>query len=277
MRSSIARVPITEFQSVGRDVTERKEAEASLAALTAELERRVEERTAELQVAIRDLESFTSSVSHDLRAPLRAIDGYLGILTMQHQEGLSADQIALVDRARDGVRRAGRFIEGLLSLSRLSRQPLALEWVETEKLVRAVIGELLPDPGDRRVEIVVGCLPPCRADPEMLRHVYQNLLSNALKFTGKCDPARIDVSAGTDGDETVYTVADNGVGFPAEVASRVFDDFARFHDAREYEGSGIGLPLVRRIVERHGGRCWAEGESGTGAAFFFTLGPAPAS
>ncbi|MEN6517913.1 MAG: ATP-binding protein [Methanospirillum sp.] len=261
---------IAEVQSVGRDVTERREAEEALGALTAGLERRVEERTAEL-------EAFTYSVSHDLRAPLRAIDGYLGMLMARFGPALSDDAVAYVGRARDGVARAGRFIEGLLALSRLSRQPLALEPVETENLVRAVLGELLPDPGDPRVEVVVGCLPPCRADAEMLRHVYQNLLSNALKFTRTRDPARIEVSASTDGGETVYTVADNGIGFPAEQAVRVFDDFARFHDSRQYEGSGIGLSVVRRVVERHGGRCWADGEVGRGAAFHFTLGPVAAS
>ncbi len=261
---------IAEVQSVGRDVTERREAEEALGALTAGLERRVEERTAEL-------EAFTYSVSHDLRAPLRAIDGYLGMLMARFGPDIPEDAVAYVGRARDGVTRAGRFIEGLLALSRLSRQPLALEPVETESLVRTVLGELLPDPGDPRVEVVVGCLPPCRADAEMLRHVYQNLLSNALKFTRTRDPARIEVSASTDGGETVYTVADNGIGFPAEQAVRVFDDFARFHDSRQYEGSGIGLSVVRRVVERHGGRCWADGEVGRGAAFHFTLGPVAAS
>ena len=268
---------ILEFQSVGRDVTERREAEASLAALAAELDQRVVERTAELQAAVRDLESFTSSVSHDLRAPLRAIDGYLGILLMQHRDELSADTIALVDRARAGIHRANRFIEGLLSLSRLSRQPLALEWVETERMARSVMGELLLEATGRNVEVVIGALPPCRADPEMLRHIYQNLLSNALKFTRMRDPARIEVSARGDGDETIFTVTDNGIGFPAEASARIFDDFTRFHDAREYEGSGIGLPLVRRLVERHGGCCWAEGEPGSGASFFFTLRPASTS
>ncbi|MEN6342966.1 MAG: ATP-binding protein [Methanospirillum sp.] len=262
-----------EYQSVGRDVTERREAEEALAALTAELELRVEERTSELQTANRELESFTSSVSHDLRAPLRAIDGYLGILMLQYGAELPDDAIALVGRARSGVSSAARFIEGLLSFSRLSRQPLVLERVETGELVRAVIAELLAGSDSRRVEIELGPLPPCRADPEMLRHVYQNLLSNALKFTRSRDPARIAVSASTDGGETVYTIGDNGVGFPSEYAARLFDDFARFHDAREYDGSGIGLPLVRRIVERHGGRCWAEGEVDRGASLHFTLGP----
>jgi PAS domain S-box-containing protein len=263
---------LVEYQSVGRDVTERREAEEALAALTAGLERRVEERTAELQAANHELESFTSSVSHDLRAPLRAIDGYLGILMLQYGTALPPDAIALVGRARGGVSRAGRFIEGLLSLSRFSRQPLALERVETEELVRTVIAELLAGSDRRTVEVAIGPLPPCRADPEMLRHVFQNLLSNAFKFTRTRDPAEVEISAKTDGGETVFTVSDNGVGFPPENAARLFDDFARFHDAREYEGWGIGLPLVRRIVERHGGRCWAEGEVDRGATFSFTLG-----
>lgn len=264
---------LVEYQSVGRDVTERRKAEEALAALTAELERRVEERTAELQAANRDLEAFSRQVSHDLRAPLRAIDGYLGILMLQFGGGLPADAVALVGRARSGVSRANRFIEGLLSLSRLSRQPLAIERVETEELVRTVIGELLAIPEGRTVEVATGPLPPCSADPEMLRHVFQNLLSNAFKFTRSRDPAKVEVSSRTDGGETIYTVADNGVGFPPEHAARLFDDFARFHDAREYEGWGIGLPLVRRIVERHGGRCWAEGAVGRGATISFTLGP----
>ena len=157
--------------------------------LTAELERRVEERTAELRAANRDLESFIHSVSHDLRAPLRAIDGYLGILTVQHGKGLSADQRGLADRGRDGVHRAGRFIiEGLLALSRLSRQPLDLEWVETGDLARAVAGELVPGPGERRVEVEIGDLPPCRADREMLSHVYQNLISNPSQVHANAGP-----------------------------------------------------------------------------------------
>jgi PAS domain S-box-containing protein len=262
---------VEEFQSVGRDVTGRKEAEEALAALTAELEERVETATAELRVAIREIEAFSHHVSHDLRAPLRAIDGYLGILMARFGPDLDPDAVVLVGRAREGVLRAGRFLEGLLSLSRLTQQPLNLERVETAAIARAVLEELLPDPAARRVEVVVAPLPACRADPEMLRHVYENLLSNALKFTRTRDPAHIEVGGGDRGPESVYTVSDNGVGFPPEDASRIFDGFIRLHDRREYEGSGIGLPLVRRIVERHGGRCWAESTPGEGSTFFFTL------
>jgi PAS domain S-box-containing protein len=263
---------VEEFQSVGREVTERKEAEAALAALTAELEERVETATTGLRSANRDLEAFSHHVSHDLRAPLRAIDGYLGILMARFGSELDPDAVALVGLARDGVSRAGRFLEGLLSLAQLSHQPLHLEMVEPEPMVRAVLGELMPS-GDRRIEVEIGRLPPCRADPEMLRHVWQNLLSNAVKFTRARDPARIEIAA-TSGSDPVYSVRDNGVGFPPGETSRVFDDFARFHDRREYEGSGIGLPLVRRIVERHGGKVWAESTPGEGATFFFTLPPA---
>jgi PAS domain S-box-containing protein len=262
---------LEEIQSVGRDVTERREAEAALAVLTAELEERVATATTELRVAVCDLEAFSHHVSHDLRGPLRAIDGYLGILMARFGPDLPDDAVVLVGKARTAATRAGRFLEGLLSLSRLSHQPLNLERVETAAIVEDVLAELLPDSSERRVEVTVGALPPCRADAEMLRHVYQNLLSNAIKFTRTCDPARIAVGAGDANGETVYRVSDNGVGFRPEHAEQVFDAFARFHDAREYEGSGIGLPLVRRIVERHGGRCWAESTPEKGATFSFTL------
>ena len=262
---------LDEFQSVGRDVTERKEAELALAALTAGLEERVATATAELRVAVRDLEAFSHHVSHDLRAPLRAIDGYLGVMMLQYAPDLPPGAIAFVGRARDGVFRANRFLDGLVSLAHLSRRPLSLERIETAPLVEDVLGELLPDPSARRVEVTVGPLPPCHADAELLRHVWQNLVSNALKFTRSRDPARIEITAADGSGETTYSVSDNGVGFPPEHASRVFDDFARFHDAREYEGTGIGLSLVRRIVERHGGRCRAESRPGGGATVSFTL------
>jgi PAS domain S-box-containing protein len=276
---------VAEFQSVGRDVTERREAEAALEELTIELENRVLARTAELEAAYRDLkertlelrganrdlESFSHQVSHDLRAPLRAIDGYLGILMARFGSELSPDAVAYVGRARDGVHRAERFLEGLHSLNRLSRQTLRSELVDMEALVRAVTAETVPEPDGRTIELTVEPLPPCRADPEMLRHVVSNLIGNAVKFTRDRDPARITVLVTERNGRTVYQVRDNGVGFPPGRAAEVFGDFTRLHDARQFEGSGIGLALVRRIVERHGGRCWAEGEVDKGATFSVTL------
>jgi signal transduction histidine kinase len=168
---------------------------------------------------------------------------------------------------------AGCFLEGLSSLTRLSHRPLAREEIDTGALVRGVANELLPDPAMRRVELVIGPLPACRADAEMLRHVYLNVLSNALKFTRTGDQARTTVGATDEGGETVYSVTDNGIGFPSEDAGQLFDDFARLHDEREYEGTGIGLALVRRIVERHGGCVRTEGEVDRGMTVPFTLGP----
>lgn len=258
------------YRGVTRDVTARKETEEALAALMAELEERVLARTAELATANRDLEAFGHHVSHDLRAPLRAIDGYLGLLLARFGSELDPDAVVLVGKARAGALRAGLFLESLLSLARNSHRLMEVEVVEPGPIVREMLQELMPVDGDRRIEVTIDPLPPCRADPEMLRHVWLNLLSNAVKFTRGRDPARIEV-AGAGENDIVFSVRDNGVGFPSEEAPHVFDDFARFHNAREYEGSGIGLPLVRRIVERHGGRCWATSTPGVGSTFFFTL------
>ncbi|NLX49316.1 MAG: PAS domain S-box protein [Methanospirillum sp.] len=258
------------YRGVTRDVTGRKETEEALAALMAELEERVKARTAELATANRDLEAFSHHVSHDLRAPLRVIDGYLGLLLARFGPELDPDAVVLVGKARAGAVRAGLFLESLLSLAYNSHRFLEAEVVEPGPIVRDVLQELMPVDGDRRIEVTIDPLPPCRGDPEMLRHVWLNLLSNAVKFTRGRDPARIEVGGGGE-NEIVYSVRDNGVGFPSEEVSRVFDNFARFHNACEYEGSGIGLPLVRRIVERHGGRCWAESTPGVGSTFFFTL------
>ncbi len=263
---------IAEFQSVGRDVTERKEAEEALAALTAGLEQRVEERTAELQAANRDLESFTHSVSHDLRAPLRAIDGYLGLYMAKFGPEIPADGVVMIGNARDGVYRADRFIGDLLTLARVRRQEARREPVEPAELARSVIAELELAADGRRVEYVVREMPGCMADPILLRHVYQNLIANAIKFTRPREVAAIECDAEAGPDGTRYFVRDNGVGFDQTDADRLFEPFARFHEARRFEGSGIGLALVKLIVERHGGRVWAEGEVDRGATFSFTLG-----
>ncbi len=264
---------LVEFQSVGRDVTERRIAEEALAALTADLEHRIEERTAALQIANRDLEAFTHSVSHDLRAPLRAIDGYLGIFLAKYGPDVPVDGVALIGNARESVARANRFIDDLLALAQVRRQEVRREDVDPGELARSVIAELEIAAGGRRVEYTVREMPGCRADPILLRHVYQNLIANAIKFTRPREVATIECGAETVSDGVRYFVRDNGVGFEPEDAERLFEPFARFHEARTFEGSGIGLALVKLIVERHGGRCWAEGDVDAGATFWFTLGP----
>jgi PAS domain S-box-containing protein len=265
---------IVEFQTVGRDVTERREAEEALAALTAGLERRVEERTAELQAANRDLESFTYSVSHDLRAPLRAIDGYTGILQHEHRPELTDAAIRYLDQISQNARQMGRLIDDLLTFSRTGRQALAIQEVEPAGIVAEVLDDLAGERQGREVRVRVGGLAPCRADPALLKQVYANLIGNAFKFTRDREVAEIAIGSDDGSGQPVYSVRDNGVGFDQKYATMLFQVFQRLHDGREYEGTGVGLAIVQRIVERHGGRVWAEGEPGTGAAFFFTLGPA---
>ncbi len=236
------------------------------------LEERVAERTAALEVANRELEAFTYSVSHDLRAPLRAIDGFTRVLEEEYAGELPLQGQHYLRRVRQAVAEMNALIDDLLCLSRVSRQALRQQRVEPALLVQDVLGSLQKEMEGRRFEIEIGPLPPCQGDPLLLRQVWWNLLSNAIKFTRKRDPARIVIGAREEGGQTVYFVQDNGVGFDPRYGERLFRVFERLHPADEYEGTGVGLAIVRRIVERHGGRVWAEGEVDQGATFSFTLG-----
>jgi PAS domain S-box-containing protein len=254
-----------EYQSVGRDITERKEAEEALAALTAELEARVEERTA-------DLEAFTYSVSHDLRAPLRAIDGYTALLELEYRAELSDMAVGLLDRIGQNARQMARLIDDLLAFSRAGRQTLAVREVDPGQLVDEVFDALATERAGRDVEVFVGGLPTCRADPALLKQVFANVIGNALKFTRTRECARIEVGSFEQDGNVVYSVRDNGIGFDQRHVAELFQVFSRLQSVPEFEGTGVGLALVRRIVERHGGRVWAEGEVDRGATVFFTLG-----
>ena len=253
---------------------EAQESEARVRELNAELEQRVAERTAQLTAANRELEAFSYSVSHDLRAPLRAIDGFSRILLEDYAADLPEEGRRYLHIVRDGTAQMGRLIDDLLAFARLGRQPLRTQTVLPASIVAAVLDDLRGEVEGRPVELIVEDLPACRADPALLKQIYANLLANALKYTRGRDPATVRVGAveddGAPGERT-YFVRDNGVGFDMAYAPKLFGVFQRLHRAEEYEGTGVGLAVVQRIVHRHGGRVWAEAEPDRGATFWFTL------
>jgi PAS domain S-box-containing protein len=235
------------------------------------LELRVTERTAELEDANRELEAFSYSVSHDLRAPLRAVDGFSRILLEDHAAGLDGDARRYLDLVRSSTQQMGRLIDDLLGFSRLSRQELVRRTIQPASLVRQALEQLEPERAGRSVEVVIEDLPEAKGDPALVRQVYVNLLANSLKFTRQRSPARIVVGSGTENGQAVYFVRDNGVGFDMAYVGKLFGVFQRLHRSEEYEGTGVGLAIVQRIVHRHGGRVWAEGAIDQGATVFFTL------
>jgi light-regulated signal transduction histidine kinase (bacteriophytochrome) len=235
------------------------------------LEDRVRQRTAELQATNQELEAFTYSVSHDLRAPLRHVTGFAGLLGQHAGDALDDTGRRYLKTMTDAASRMGRLIDDLLAFSRMGRASMTPREVDLRQLVREATSEIAPQLADRQVEWDVGPLPQVYADPALLRPVLVNLLSNAVKYTATREVARIAVGAQETGGEVVVHVRDNGVGFEMQYAHKLFSLFQRLHHADEFEGTGVGLANVRRIVLRHGGRTWAEGQPGVGATFYFSL------
>jgi light-regulated signal transduction histidine kinase (bacteriophytochrome) len=237
----------------------------------AELEQRIRERTTELEKANHELEAFSYSISHDLRAPLRTISGFSDLLLQDYAANLPAEGQRILGRIVAAAQRMDDLIAALLDFARFSRQSLNKRRVDTPALMQEVLEELRKSEAERQVEVEVGPLPECAADPALLRQVFVNLLSNAFKFSRTREHPRIEIRAESGEAEHVFSVRDNGVGFDPQHAQELFGVFQRLHSATQFEGTGVGLSIVQRIVERHGGRIWAEGEVDRGATFWFSL------
>jgi signal transduction histidine kinase len=236
------------------------------------INQRLERSTAELSETNNELESFSYSVAHDLRAPLRQIGGYSNVLIRDYGPQLDGEARRYLEKVEAGARKMGRLVDDLLSLSKVGRQELSLQGTSLDSLLRQVIDDLVPECSEREVEWQIGGLFSAECDPGLMKQVFVNLLSNAVKYTGKRERAVIQIGHMMQNDLRVIFVRDNGVGFEMQYIGKLFGVFQRLHKARDFEGTGVGLAIVQRIIRKHGGRIWAEAELDRGATFFFTLG-----
>jgi two-component system sensor kinase len=250
--------------------------EEQLRSLNTELEIRVQQRTQDLTEVNEELEAFAYSVSHDLRAPLRAVDGFSHKLLKTYGDQLDSEGRRLLQVVRDNAQRMGQLIDDLLRFSRLGRRELQIEPVDMEALARGVAAELLAPEGERQIKFNCGQLPRANGDGAMLREVWANLIGNAIKFSRDRAVAHITVGGREEGNEVIYWVRDDGAGFDMAYADKLFGVFQRLHRQDEFEGTGVGLALSQRILHRHQGRIWGEGQPDGGATFHFTLPVPPA-
>jgi PAS domain S-box-containing protein len=257
--------------TVLRTRIERNQAEAEILRLNQELEQRVADRTTQLEAANKELEAFSYSVSHDLRTPLRAIDGFSHILLEDYTDKLDDEGKRLLNVVRDNTSRMGQLIDDILKFSRTGRLELTFAEIDMERLAHEVFEELQPSVTGRKLQLEIEPIPAVTGDRTMMRQVFVNLLSNAIKFSRPKEAARIKVGGSIEGNEAIYYVKDNGVGFDMQYVDKLFGVFQRLHSVDEFEGTGIGLSIVKRIITRHGGRVWAEGKVNEGATIYFAL------